>query len=116
MRVHLPLQQGLRRHALIIYIRQSERVRVHLPLQQGLRLICSTITKFFILVRVHLPLQQGLRPRIQRLLSRVLRGASASSITTRIKTCVGRSYVDRSPCASASSITTRIKTRIFANL
>ena len=35
-------------------------VRVHLPLQQGLRLITDQLSHT-IQVRVHLPLQQGLR-------------------------------------------------------
>ena len=86
MRVHLPLQQGLRllnqvcvigvtgigASASSITTRIKTRqirlinnfvfiVRVHLPLQQGLRLSLSSIVNTFGKVRVHLPLQQGLR-------------------------------------------------------
>ena len=62
------------------------------------------------LVRVHLPLQQGLRrgnpghPPLHQ-------GASASSITTRIKTTLAVERTEVSLGASASSITTRIKTK-----
>ena len=62
-------------------------VRVHLPLQQGLRPFM--VFRFFDpnFVRVHLPLQQGLRQLLRLLLClQDLLCASASSITTRIKT------------------------------
>ena len=86
------------------------------------------------LVRVHLPLQQGLRPPKRLLTNSLSNSASASSITTRIKTIVFAFYIHislvrlhlplqqglrpeksfsvcpSSSRASASSITTRIKT------
>jgi len=65
---------------------QIKVVRVHLPLKQGLRLVgVLKDNKFAILVRVHHPLQQGLRPHLA-VTERCLKSASASSITTRIKT------------------------------
>ena len=61
VRVHLPLQQGLR---LITFFMDDGAfgVRVHLPLQQGLRHrgFCN-YGSLVVWVRVHLPLQQGLR-------------------------------------------------------
>ena len=62
VRVHLPLQQGLRLSFSNFSIKRS-KVRVHLPLQQGLRRpysLCGITQNRQ--VRVHLPLQQGLRP------------------------------------------------------
>ena len=41
---------------------QAEQVRVHHPLQQGLRPNHLWHTCPFLIVRVHHPLQQGLRP------------------------------------------------------
>ena len=48
-------------------------------------------------VRVHHPLQQGLRRETHCDVVTLRSGASASSITTRIKTmfCTGRRYADR---------------------
>ena len=87
VRVHLPLQQGLRHHLLncdlFFFL-----VRVHLPLQQGLRHKLSNHCGYLrLLVRVHLPLQQGLRLHLVLVeLHPLETSASASSITTRIKT------------------------------
>ena len=64
-------------------------------------------------MRVHLPLQQGLRPAVLAVISAKLIGASASSITTRIKTHFFPKCVFTCPSASASSITTRIKTNKY---
>ena len=64
-------------------------------------------------VRVHLPLQQGLRRLHKSVPSLHQCGASASSITTRIKTILSFSISLFFMCASASSITTRIKTFNF---
>ena len=85
MRVHLPLQQGLRLLDLVLLMLKF--VRVHLPLQQGLRLLSRK--GFRVLscrVRVHLPLQQGLRLKKGEIRVLPVMSASASSITTRIKT------------------------------
>ena len=61
VRVHHPLQQGLRPVFSVVFI-TPECVRVHHPLQQGLRPLkerrCMILTED---VRVHHPLQQGLR-------------------------------------------------------
>ena len=110
MRVHLPLQQGLRLYNLNLLAPPLGCVRVHLPLQQGLRqrffvliiiVFCasasSITTRIKTLslppqtspqwrVRVHLPLQQGLRHVHNTNPYFNLTSASASSITTRIKT------------------------------
>ena len=112
VRVHLPLQQGLRLSNFRVVWQAAPHVRVHLPLQQGLRPACtmadcssivsasasSITTRIKTLVspafrmfdddvRVHLPLQQGLRPSPASF-NKVITWscASASSITTRIKT------------------------------
>ena len=62
-------------------------MRVHLPLQQGLRPAKCSTCKLCIEVRVHLPLQQGLRLYIcLTFVGYYSNSASASSITTRIKT------------------------------
>ena len=61
VRVHHPLQQGLRLFDLEIFFRTCS-VRVHHPLQQGLRrgiFLLDLSHEAF--VRVHHPLQQGLR-------------------------------------------------------
>ena len=60
MRVHHPLQQGLRLIKCFVVIVLHIIVRVHHPLQQGLRL-SPTWRTLFQCVRVHHPLQQGLR-------------------------------------------------------
>ena len=87
VRVHLPLQQGLRQINAVTNSNIAVVVRVHLPLQQGLRRKMRTPHKGICLpVRVHLPLQQGLRLLLQDLLFLLSESASASSITTRIKT------------------------------
>ena len=61
-------------------------------------------------MRVHHPLQQGLRLLFSLFLRANFVSASASSITTRIKTLSKVPKWHRHRCASASSITTRIKT------
>ena len=61
VRVHHPLQQGLRQETNGVLVK-LEPVRVHHPLQQGLRRFFGSSTRFFFI------------------------SASASSITTRIKT------------------------------
>ena len=110
VRVHLPLQQGLRRKKTLanvpklcsasassittriktsltsIHPSQLSSVRVHLPLQQGLRRLFLLQRVALLYVRVHLPLQQGLRQRFDQGYSHCFQRASASSITTRIKT------------------------------
>ena len=63
------------------------RVRVHHPLQQGLRRRQGVPYRNpKRTVRVHHPLQQGLRPFRHLRYDRTCTGTSASSITTRIKT------------------------------
>ena len=88
VRVHHPLQQGLRLRNPFIFADYSAsastssittriktasgtcytsvtlRVRVHHPLQQGLRLTFGFIILIISYVRVHHPLQQGLRPHL----------------------------------------------------
>jgi len=84
--VHHPLQQGLRR-STSSPSPNEESVRVHHPLQQGLRPIKTGFVKiFFHKVRVHHPLQQGLRQPESLAFKAFGSCASASSITTRIKT------------------------------
>ena len=61
VRVHLPLQQGLRLVGENTHVTILVLVRVHLPLQQGLRLPIVFVSPLSDRVRVHLPLQQGLR-------------------------------------------------------
>ena len=87
VRVHLPLQQGLRHFA-------SCTACSRLPISASASSITTRIKTHFLQVvrlvrghvRVHLPLQQGLRRgQIVRPRSLIFR-ASASSITTRIKT------------------------------
>ena len=139
VRVHLPLQQGLRpactmadcssivsasASSITTRIKTlvspafrmfDDDVRVHLPLQQGLRPFLDLRPDFFFIVRVHLPLQQGLRHLNLWPLRFFGSCASASSITTRIKTPVKPSIFQTGVVsASASSITTRIKTRAMA--
>ena len=110
VRVHLPLQQGLRHvhntnpyfnltsasaSSITTRIKTSQAtyqrtfsnlVRVHLPLQQGLRLSAPHLVFTLEDVRVHLPLQQGLRRFSTSFAVFAVICASASSITTRIKT------------------------------
>ena len=65
-------------------------VRVHHPLQQGLRQLYESLVHITDnVVRVHHPLQQGLRLNFELPTNKCSTCASASSITTRIKT-VGR--------------------------
>ena len=61
-------------------------VRVHLPLEQGLRLSFCVCCVFSQTVRVHLPLEQGLRLTYDSFRKAQEISASASSIRTRIKT------------------------------
>ena len=62
VRVHHPLQQGLRPFAALKF-KKFVIVRVHHPLQQGLRLLSPILVSTISTpVRVHHPLQQGLRP------------------------------------------------------
>ena len=90
---------------------KNKYVRVHLPLQQGLRHSLRHQWQILEQVRVHLPLQQGLRLFKDCKVSPVYKtSASASSITTRIKTNTTSVIHNQYICASASSITTRIKT------
>ena len=63
MRVHHPLQQGLRPMEYMSLHSLVWRVRVHHPLQQGLRPFFSCYNRTNHIVRVHHPLQQGLRPQ-----------------------------------------------------
>ena len=87
VRVHHPLQQGLRLGIVWLKIVVTLGVRVHHPLQQGLRLFIFLSFKFSKYVRVHHPLQQGLRQQnLGRFELLCQYSASASSITTRIKT------------------------------
>ena len=86
-------------------------VRVHHPLQQGLRQLYESLVHITDnVVRVHHPLQQGLRLNFELPTNKCSTCASASSITTRIKTvdCLYIFFFIHG--ASASSITTRIKT------
>ena len=60
VRVHLPLEQGLRRGKAYTDC-SRKKVRVHLPLEQGLRQLQIVLFCQLYEVRVHLPLEQGLR-------------------------------------------------------
>ena len=113
MRVHLPLQQGLRPASA----RQNHHKSVACASASSITTRIKTVRFDFennikTKVRVHLPLQQGLRLVLRASLFSHQVGASASSITTRIKTPISYSGIFvRYYSASASSITTRIKTR-----
>ena len=62
VREHIPLEQGLRRHLLLLSCCNALAVREHIPLEQGLRLIKSHQYTSDLGVREHIPLEQGLRP------------------------------------------------------
>ena len=66
VRVHLPLQQGLRLLLCTYPLPMNLVVRVHLPLKQGLRRQRFRLPEIINNVRVHLPLKQGLRQLYRR--------------------------------------------------
>ena len=85
VRVHHPLQQGLRQVRNMLFFVLTF-VRVHHPLQQGLRPNSRDSLSIWKNVRVHHPLQQGLRQMKGERSKKYTICTSASSITTRIKT------------------------------
>ena len=87
MRVHHPLQQGLRQRTNLF----GQSKKVQRASASSITTRIKTIIRLFYspleVVRVHHPLQQGLRPFIHFIgIKNFFGGASASSITTRIKT------------------------------
>ena len=89
VRVHLPLQQGLRPESLAFTAFGSCTSASSITTRIKTR---SAFIKLFIIsgVRVHLPLQQGLRHFLRNDFFCFSSSTSASSITTRIKTVCPR--------------------------